>query len=100
MALPNRGPIRFDDNGNIHPEILSGFDEFGFYVLEGMLSDVELQDWGTDMQAIRQNLPILKDAQVDAAGRPALGADSVGPCLVWARPLSDPLGGTALFGGR
>lgn len=100
LALPNRGPIRFDDNGNIHPEILSGFDEFGFYVLEGVLSDVELQDWEADMQAIRQNLPIHKDAQVDAAGRAALGIDSIGPCLVWARPLSDPLGGTALFGGR
>ena len=100
LALPNRGPIRFDDDGNIHPEILSGFDKFGFYVLEGVLSRVELHDWEADLQVIRQNLPIHKDAQIDASGRPALGIDSIGPCLVWAKPLSDPLGGTTLSGGR
>ena len=32
LALPNRGPMRFDDEGNVHPEILAGFDEYGFYV--------------------------------------------------------------------
>ena len=53
-----------------------------------------------DLQVIRQNLPIHKDAQIDASGRPALGIDSIGPCLVWAKPLSDPLGGTTLSGGR
>ena len=100
LALPNRGPIRFDDDGNIHPEILSGFDKFGFYVLEGVLSRVELHDWDADLQVIRQNLPIHKGAQIDASGRPALGIDSIGPCLVWAKPLSDPLGGTTLSGGR
>ena len=100
LALPNRGPIRFDDDGNIHPEILSGFDKFGFYVLEGVLSRVELHDWEADLQVICQNLPIHKDAQIDASGRPALGIDSIGPCLVWAKPLSDPLGGTTLSGGR
>ena len=100
LALPNRGPIRFDEDGNVHSEILSGFNEYGFYVLEGVLSSVELHDWEADLQAIRQNLPIHKDAQIDAAGRPALGIDSIGPCLVWAKPLSDPLGGTTFSGGR
>ena len=63
LALPNRGPMRFDDDGNVHPEILAGFDKFGFYVLEGVLSRVELHDWEADLQVIRQNLPIHKDAQ-------------------------------------
>ena len=100
LALPNRGPMRFDEEGNVHPEILAGFDEYGFYVLESVLSSVELDDWEADLQAIRENLPIHKDAQIDAAGRPALGIDSIGPCLMWAKPLGDPLGGTTFSGGR
>ena len=30
------------------------------------------------------------------AARPALGADMTAPALFWARPLSDPFGGTSL----
>jgi len=39
-------------------------------------------------------------AETDAQGRPALGAGYAAPNLQWARPLSDPLGGTQISNGR
>jgi len=39
-------------------------------------------------------------AEVDAQGRPALGVDNKAMTLQWARPLSDPLGGTQIANGR
>ena len=38
MALPNRGPMRFDRKGNVASEILEGYAKYGFYVLENFLS--------------------------------------------------------------
>lgn len=100
LALPNRGPLRFDASGNVHSDILDAYSEFGFYVLEGVFSDEELEDIKADLQSLRENFPVHMGAEVDAQGRPALGADNDGPTLQWARPLSDPLGGTAISNGR
>ncbi|MGB0907583.1 MAG: phytanoyl-CoA dioxygenase family protein [Maricaulaceae bacterium] len=100
IALPNRGPLRFDEGGNIHPDILSAYSEFGFYIFEGVLSVEELADIKADLEAMRENFPVHMGAEVDKHGRPALGADNVAPTLQWARPLSDPLGGTDNFNGR
>jgi len=100
LALPNRGPLKFDENGNIHPDILNAYSEFGFYVLEGVLSDDELDDLKSDMVKMRENFPAHMGAEKDAQGRPALGADNKAMTLQWARPLSDPLGGTAIANGR
>lgn len=100
LALPNRGPLRFDDHGNIHPDILAAYSEFGFYILEDVLSEEELNDIKSDLAAMRDNFPIHMGATVDKHGRPALGTDNQAPTLQWARPLSDPLGGTEIFNGR
>ena len=40
------------------------------------------------------------DATVDRHGRPALGEGIIKPPYRWAKPLSDPLGGTDKFNGR
>lgn len=100
LALPNRGPLKFDANGDIHPDILSAYSEFGFYVLEGALSEAELSDIKADLEKMRANFPAHMGAETDAQGRPALGADNKAPTLQWARPLSDPLGGTDISNGR
>jgi hypothetical protein len=100
LALSNRGPIKFDANGNIHPEILEAYSEYGFYILEGVLSDEELDDIKADLAKMRDNFPAHMGAETDKHGRPALGADNKAPTLQWARPLSDPLGGTDIFNGR
>ena len=48
MALGNRGPIRFDADGSLHPDILTAFSRCGFYILEDALGADELADIGAD----------------------------------------------------
>ena len=100
LALPNRGPLRFDDVGDIHPDILDAYAEYGFYVFENAISPEELTDLQSDMADMRSRFPVHMGAEVDAEGRPALGASNKAMALQWARPLSDPLGGTELANGR
>ena len=42
-ALGNRGPIKFDKDGQLDPSILKSFSENGFYILENVLKTDELQ---------------------------------------------------------
>lgn len=100
LALPNRGPLAFDEDGNVRADILEAYAEFGFYIFEDVLSGVELDDIKADMAALRDNFPIHMGAETDKFGRPALGVGHEAPTLQWARPLSDPLGGTDIFNGR
>ena len=48
MALPNRGPIQFESNGNVASEILGGYAKYGFYVLENFLDKKDLHMYGQD----------------------------------------------------
>ncbi|WP_026942062.1 phytanoyl-CoA dioxygenase family protein [Hellea balneolensis] len=100
LALPNRGPLKFDDNGEIAPDILKTYSEYGFYIFEGALSEDEIADIRADLNEMRDNFPSHMGADTDAKGRPALGADNKAMTLQWARPLSDPLGGTEISNGR
>ena len=99
-ALPNRGPIRFNENGDIHPDILETYSKYGFYIFENALGKEELTDLINDLEQMRENFPTEMGATLDAQGRPALGSDREGFALQWAKPLSDPLGGTAMLNGR
>jgi len=99
-ALGNRGPIRFTDTGELHPEIVEAYWRCGFYIFEGVLKPDELADIEHDLHDILDRLPVEKGAVLDAKGRPALAVDCKGPALHWARPLSDPWGGTAAANGR
>jgi Phytanoyl-CoA dioxygenase (PhyH) len=99
-ALGNRGPIRFTELGELHPEIVEAYWRCGFYVFQGVLKADELADIERDLHDILDRLPAEKGAALDAKGRPALAADCQGPNLHWARPLSDPWGGTAAANGR
>jgi hypothetical protein len=100
MALGNRGPIRFDADGRIHPDIIEAYWRCGFYVFEGVLQKDELADIEADIQDILARLPRERGAPVDAQGRPALAAENKAPTLFWARPLGDPMGGTKAANGR
>ena len=99
-VLPNRGPLRFDANGDIHGDILKDYATYGFYIFESALSPEEVGDLKADLEAMRDNFPTEMGAPTDAKGRPALGADTIGFTLQWAKPLSDPLGGTTMANGR
>jgi hypothetical protein len=100
LALPNRGPIRFTSGGRLHPDILSAYEEFGFYVLEGVVAPTELAELKSDYLDIAERLPVAPEARLDKQGRPALGADLRLPIAHWAKPLSDPQGGTEKAMGR
>jgi len=99
-ALGNRGPIRFTPSGALHPEIVEAYGRCGFYVFEGVLRPEELADIERDLHDILSRLPVEKGAAVDRKGRPALSVDCQAPNLHWARPLSDPWGGTSAANGR
>ncbi|MGB1244991.1 MAG: phytanoyl-CoA dioxygenase family protein [Porticoccaceae bacterium] len=100
LALPNRGPLRFNDEGEIHQDILDAYSAYGFYIFENALRQEELQDLKDDLDRMRDNFPTTMGAVTDAKGRPALGADNQAMALQWARPLSDPLGGSQIANGR
>ena len=99
-ALPNRGPIKFLEDGCLHPDILKAYSEYGFYVFEGVLDAQELADIDQDLIEMRSKFPINSSSDVDAQGRPALGSDCKAPNLLWSKPLGDPLGGTTRANGR
>ncbi|UYN93439.1 MAG: phytanoyl-CoA dioxygenase family protein [Enhydrobacter sp.] len=100
FALGNRGPIRLTAAGELHPDIVDAYWRCGFYVFEGVLKADELADIERDLHDILDRLPVAKGAAVDRLGRPALALGRSGPTLQWARPLSDPWGGTSAANGR
>jgi hypothetical protein len=57
LALPNRGPLRFKDNGDIHSDILEAYSTYGFYIFENALRSEELKDLENDLEAMRDNFP-------------------------------------------
>ena len=44
LALPNRGPLRFDQQGAIEQDILDAYSTYGFYIFEKALSQEEVKD--------------------------------------------------------
>ena len=99
-ALGNRGPIRLDDNGKLHPDIVESYWRHGFYVFEGVLEQDELREIDADIKDMMDRLPSGRDSTVDHKGRPALTNDLKAPMLFWSKPLGDPWGGTEIANGR
>lgn len=100
LAMRNRGPIRFAADGRLTEDIREAYARYGFYVLENVLNEDELDDIKQDLQAMRATFPAQAGGKLTPDGRPALGADSQSLNLLWSKPLGDPLGGTALANGR
>ncbi len=99
-AMGNRGPVRFDARGKLHPDILGAYWEKGFYVFEGVIGQAELDELRADANNMIDRAPVRRDATVDAQGRPALGRDFARNPYTFIKPLSDPWGGTEVLGGR
>ncbi len=100
LRLGNRGPLRFDREGQLDPAILNAYSRCGFYVFEGLLGKEELEDIERDVAEILARAPVNKQAKVDSQGRPAFDADCTARNISWVKPLSDPLGGTGFANGR
>lgn len=100
LALDNRGPIVFDDKGDLDASIREAYSKYGFYIFENVLSAEELKDVKADLDAIRDIFPTGPDSKVNHRGEPALGVGNKALNLIWSKPLGDPLGGTKLANGR
>ena len=99
-ALGNRGPLRFDDEGNVHPDIIASYWKHGFYVFENVIGLDEIEELRRDVGEMIERAPVAPDAEIDAKGRPALGRDYAREPYTLIKPLSDPWGGTGKLNGR
>ena len=100
LELGNRGPIKFDEHGNLCPKIRKAYSDNGFYIFENVINSTELEDIKEDLEKLRTNFPIGPESNLDSNGNPAFNAESKSLTLVWSKPLGDPLGGTELANGR
>lgn len=98
--IGNRGPVRLDADGRLHPDILAAYWKHGFYIFEGVIGPEEVEELRRGAAEMLARAPTGPDAKVDAEGREALGLDSVRQVYRFVKPLSDPVGGTELLGGR
>jgi len=100
LNLGNRGPIRFDTNGELHGDILEAYWRTGFYVFEGIIDEAEIDELRHDAEFLIDHAPARTDALVDAKGRPSIANEFTRPTFTFIKPLSDPWGGTDLLSGR
>lgn len=99
-VIGNRGPIRFDDDGHIHHDIMDAYWEKGFYVFENVLKDSEVQELRNDIDDLLERAPIGPKKTVDRKNRPAVGVEIKRYPYSFVKPLSDPVGGTGASHGR
>lgn len=98
--LGNRGPVRFKAGTQLADDILEAYWQHGFYVFENVIDAEELAELRNDMACALEQAPVGKGAEIDAQGKPALGIAFTKPTFTFIKPLSDPVGGTELVGGR
>ena len=100
QRIGNRGPVRFDADGNIHPSIIAAYWRHGFYVFESVLRPAEVDELRHDVCEILDRAPVGPGETVDAHGNPAIGVEMQRNPYAFARPLADPWGGTNASSGR
>ena len=100
MRLAIGDQLRFNPNGTLHKGIADAYWRCGFYVFEGALSAEELKDLQKDFETVLDRAPHTKDAEIDSEGRPAIGSELTRSSFNFAKPLSDPVGGTSRNNGR
>ena len=99
-ALGNRGPLKFAADGSLSEEILGAYRSCGCYLFEGVIGAAELAELRAGVARLLEHAPVAPGAQLDAQGRPAVGVDLARRPFAFARPLSDPTGGTTRSRGR
>ena len=99
-TLGNRGPLRLAPDGALDPAVLEAYWRTGFYVFEAVLEKEELHELVNEFESVLTRAPTGSGSVVDVQGRPAIGAEFERPSFKFARPLSDPKGGTSETGGR
>lgn len=97
MTLGNRGPLRFAEDGAIHPDIIDTYWRFGFYVLEGVLDTAEVRELQSDFAHLVDRAPAGTDCETDHLGRPSIKKNYPTARFQFAKPLSDPMGGSGRY---
>ena len=100
LNLDNRGPIKFNEDGSLHKEIVNSYSKNGFYIFEKVFSYDELIDLEEDYLNILERFPVTRTSKKDKRGRPAIAINCKANILYWSKPLADPFGGTDLANGR
>ena len=100
QRLGNRGPLRLDNLGKLHPDIIEAYWKHGFYVFTDVLGHSEVSELRNDVIQILERAPISPQQTVDADGNNAIGIDMKRYPYHFVKPLSDPVGGTASSEGR
>ncbi len=60
LRLGNRGPIKFDHDGNLAPGIIKAYSRCGFYIFERLLGDEELKDLERDVADMLARAPVTR----------------------------------------
>ena len=98
--IGNRGPVRFDANGNLHPAIVDAYWAHGFYVFENVLAQGEIDELLEDVNDLLAHAPTGPGDTTDADGARAVGIDMKRYPYFFVKPLSDPVGATSASHGR
>ena len=98
--LGNRGPIEFDAKGILHEDITEAYWRTGFYVFEGVVQGEEMDELIAELESVLALAPSSSNVSTDATGRTAIGTEFEKPSFNFAKPLSDPYGGTWRYGGK
>jgi hypothetical protein len=69
INLGNRGPIKFDPDGQLAADIRESYSDIGFYVFENVINSDELKDLAQDLDSILESLPEKKGAKLTKAGK-------------------------------
>lgn len=99
-ALGNRGPIKLGADGKLAADILEAYWKHGFYVFEKVVGADELAELRRDVDRVLEHAPVNPEADTDRNGRPSFGREFKKSPFRFAKPLSDPLGGTTKNKGR
>ena len=97
MTLGNRGPLRFTEDGAIHPDIIDAYWRFGFYVLENVLDEAEGAQLRSDFADLEDRVPAGTESETDHLGRPSIKEDYPTARFQFAKPLSDPMGNSGRY---
>lgn len=74
-ALPNLGPIRFDQDGDLDPEIVAAYRIYGFCVFENVVDEQELVESRSDVDDLLVRAPAEPGGLLDRNGERAFGSE-------------------------
>ena len=99
-AMSNRSPLELDEQGNISQDILDEYWEQGFYVFENVIDSQEMAELRAEFNELLQRVPRDSSADTDCRDRPLEFDETERKLFRFAKPLSDPYGGTDVTNSR